>query len=264
MDHQMRKHTIIAAAISATALSFYGLSAGAATASSPARAVAVAHSSSAASGTPTSFPASKCGTAEGTWASDGITAQNGGATNPSLNTWGGKQVKCTGTALNTSQIILDGYPNQAINIKFNIEVYRNTKAYNTLRYTNDPQPNDSKGSLCSYTDAAGTFAAAGVTNAQWTVNLSQPCKIKRKIAKRGVWFAVQADLDQSAGQWFWATQTTADQPNEEDWADTQNLFGTNCVSFAKPPSGDIGANRDMQDCLFGGDAGEKDFIMVLN
>jgi hypothetical protein len=265
MDHQMRKHTLFAASISAAALSVYGLSAGAADASSSGAAVATAHSSTGVSGTPTSFPAAKCGTAEGTWASDGISAQNGAPTNPSLNTWGAKQVKCVGTALNVSQVVLDGYPNQAINIKFNIEVYRNTKQYNTARYTNDPQPNDAKGSLCSYTDEAGTYAAAGVSGAQWTINLSTPCKVKRKIAKRGVWFAIQADLDQASGQWFWATQTTADHPNEADWTDTQNLFGAGCISFAKPPAGsDIGATKDMQDCVFGGDVGEKDFIMVLN
>jgi len=261
----MRKHTIFAASISAAALSVYGLSAGAATAGSPAvTAVAVAHSSTI-SGTPTVFPKAKCGTREGTWTNDGITAQNGGATNPSLQTWGAKRVWCHGRALNVSQVVLDGYPNQAINIKFNIVVYRTVKTFNTLRYTKDPQPNDAKPVLCSYTDEAGTFAAAGVTGAQWTINLSTPCKVKKVMAKRGVWFAIQADLDQSAGQWFWATQTTADQLNEADWNDTQNLFGLGCISFAKPPAGsDIGANRDMQDCLFGGDVGEKDFIMVLN
>ena len=71
--------------------------------------------------------------------------------------------------------------------------------------------------------------------------------------------------DQANGQWFWATQTTATRPNEADWADTQNLFGLGCISFAKPPSGsDVGANKDMQDCIFGGDVGEKDFILVLS
>jgi hypothetical protein len=265
MDHQMRRYTIYAAAISAAAISVYGLSAGTATASSHAGTVAVAHSSTAVSGPATAFPNAKCGTKEGTWTQDGISAQNGGATNPSLQTWGAKLVKCSKKALNTSQIVLDGYPNQAINIKFNIAVYRNTKAFNTLRYTNDPQPNDAKAALCSYTDEAGTYAAAGVSGAQWTINLSTPCKVKLKIAKKGVWFAVQADLDQANGQWFWATQTTADRPNEADWNDTQNLFGLGCISFAKPPSGsDVGANRDMQDCIFGGDIGEKDFIMVLN
>jgi hypothetical protein len=264
MDHQMRRHTVFAAAISAAALATYGLSAGTATASSPG-AVAVAHSSTAVSGTATVYPNAKCGTAEGTWTSDGISAQNGGATNPSLQTWGAKQVKCKGTALNASQVVLDGYPNQAVNMKFNILVYRNTKAFNTVRYTNDPQPNDAKGTLCSYADEAGTFAAAGVSGAQWTINLSKPCKVKKKIAKKGVWFAIQADFDQSGGQWFWATQTTADVPNEADWADTQNLFGLGCISFAKPPVGsDIGATKDMQDCIFSGDIGEKDFIMVLN
>jgi len=263
MDHQMSRHTMYAAAISAAALAVAGLSAGTATASSPG-AVALAHSSTAKSGTPTSIPGALCGTAEGTWTSDGISAQNGGATNPSLQTWGGKQVKCSGK-LKVHQIVVDGYPNQAIDIKFNIEVYPKTKAFNTNRYTKDSQPNDAKASLCSYTDAPGTYAAAGVSGAQWTIKLPSTCKVGARLAKKGVWFAVQADLDQSAGQWFWATQTTADVPNEADWIDSQNLFGLGCISFAKPPAGsDIGANRDMQDCIFGSDIGEKDFIMVLS
>ena len=107
--------------------------------------------------------------------------------------------------------------------------------------------------------------AAGVSGAQWTIKLPTTCKIGSKAGKKGVWFAIQADFDQVNGQWFWGTQTTADRPNEADWADTQNLFGLGCISFAKPPSGsDVGANRDMQDCIFGGDLGEKDFIMVLS
>jgi hypothetical protein len=259
----MRKPMIYAAALSATAIALYGLSTGAATAKSPA-AVAVAHSNTAHSGTPSSFPNALCGTAEGPWTSDGITAQNGGATNPTLVTWGGKQVKCA-SGLTVNQIVVDGYPNQAININFNIEVYKSTKAFNTVRYTNDPQPNDASGSLCSYTDAPGTFSASGVSGAQWTINLSKSCHIKKKKMKKGVWFAIQADLDQSNGQWFWATQTQATVPNEADWRDDNNFFGLGCISFAKPPSGsDVGANKDMQDCIFGGDIGEPDFIMVLN
>jgi hypothetical protein len=251
------------AAISAAALAIAGLSAEAATAGNPG-AKAVAHSSTAKSGTPSSIPGAKCGTAEGTWTSDGISAQNGGATNPSLQTWGAKQVKCQ-RALKVNQVVVDGYPNQASDIKFNIEVYKKTTAFNTARYTNDPQPNDAKASLCSYTDAPGTYAAAGVSGAQWTIKLPSQCTVGKRVARKGVWFAIQADLDQSAGQWFWATQTTADRPNEADWNDTQNLFGLGCISFAKPPAGsDIGATRDMQDCIFGSDIGEKDFIMVLS
>jgi len=250
-------------AFSAAAVAVYGLSAGAANAGSPG-AVAVAHSNTAVSGTPTSFPNAQCGTAEGTWTQDGLTAQNGAPTNPGLNTWGAKQVKCS-KALKVNQIVVDGYPSQFVDIKFNIEVYKGTKKYNTVRYTNDPQPNDAGKSLCSYTDAPGTYAAAGVTGTQWTINLPKQCTVKKKIAKKGIWFALQADYDQAGGQWFWATQTTADVPNEMDWADTGNLFGLGCISFAKPPSGgDIGANKDAQDCIFQTDAGEHDFIMVLN
>lgn len=259
----MRRITIVAAAVSAAAVSLYGLSAGTANAKSTS-AVAVAHSKTAVSGTPTSFPHALCGTGEGTWTSDGITAQNGAPTNPSLNTWGAKQVKCK-TGLTVNQIVVDGYPNQAVNMNFNIQVFKKTTAFNTARYTNDPQPNDAKSTKCSYTDAPGTYAAAGVTGAQWTINLPSACHIRKKIARKGVFFAIQADFDQAGGQWFWATQTTADVPNEADWADTQNLFGLGCISFAKPPAGsDIGATKDMQDCLFSGDNGEKDFIMVLN
>jgi hypothetical protein len=263
MEHQMRARVACLAGVSAAALVISGLSAGAATAGSP-DAVAVAHSSTGVSGTPTSFPDARCGTAEGTWTGDGIAAQDGAPTNPALNTWGAKQVRCSGR-LNVAQIVVDGYPNQAININFNIEVYRKTKQFNTVRYTNDPQPNDAKASICSYAGVLGTYAAAGVSGAQWTINLPSNCTAGRKVAKRGVWFSMQAVLDQAFGQWFWATQTTADVPNEADWRDTQNLFGLGCISFALPPAGpDVGANRNMQDCIFGGDIGEDDFIMVLN
>ena len=257
----MRARTY-AAIVCAAALAASGLSAGAATAGTP-DAVASIHSASGVSGTPAAYPDAVCNTAEGTWASDGFTAQDGAPTNPGLNSWGAKQVKCK--KLNVNQIVLGGYPNQSMNINFNIEVYPTTKKFNTLRYNNDPQPNDAKPSLCSYSSAPGTYAAAGVTGAQWTVNLPTNCKVKKKIAKKGVWFAVQADLDQAFGQWFWAVQSNADVPNEADWADTQNLFGLGCISFAKAPAGaDVGANRNGQDCLFGGDQGKKDFIMVLN
>lgn len=258
----MRARTAIAAAISAAALAISGLSVGTASASAPDAAVAVAHSSTGVSGTPTTFPDAKCGTAEGTWNSNGITAQDGAPTNPSLNTWGAKQVRCT-RKLNTSQIVVGGYPNQAIDINFNIEVYKK-KNLATVRYPNSPQPNDAKPAICSYTSLPGTYAAAGVSGAQWTINLPTNCKARARVAKKGVWFAIQADLDQSFGQWFWATQTTADHPDEADWKDTLNLFGLNCISFIGTTSPDIGGNMLMQDCIFGGDTGNKDFIMVLN
>jgi len=225
----MRRKAIFAVGISAAAVSLYGLSVSAADASSPAAAshgtttVAVAHSSKAVSGSPASIAAAKCGTHEGTWTQDGITAQNGAPTNPSLNTWGAKQVKCGGV-LKTSKLVVDGYPSQFTDIKFNVAVYKNTKKYNTARYNSDPQPNDATKALCSYTDAPGTYAAAGVTGAQWTIKLPTVCKVAAKFATKGVWFAVQADYDQVNGQWFWATQTAADVPNEADFADTQNLF----------------------------------------
>jgi hypothetical protein len=261
MDHQMRRYTIYAAAVSAAALSLYGLSAGSATAGSSAGTKAVAHSSTAVSGKATPFAGTLCKTTETgkTWTQDGITAQNGAPTNPSLNTFGGKQVKCKGGAT-VNTVVVDGYPNQgaAVN-KFNINVYKNTKAFNTQRYTNDPQPNDTKSAICSYTDAPGTFAATGLSGAQWTIQLPSACKISKKNGKKGVWFAVQADFDQAGGQWFWATQTTADRPNEEDWADTADLFQTPCTTFTAGAAGG-GQNYDMQDCL---GIAEPDFIMVL-
>jgi hypothetical protein len=255
-----------AAALTASAAFAPGAGASASTHSSASLAglKAVAHSSTGVHGV-TSRLSGLCGTAEGTWTQDGITAQNGAPTNPSLNTYGGKQVKCKGGA-KVNTVVVDGYPNQGASVnKFNINVYKKTTAFNTQRYTSDPQPNDAKSAICTYTDAPATFAATGVTGAQWTIKLPSPCKIGRKVGKKGVFFAIQADYDQAGGQWFWATQTTADRPNEADWADTQNLFGLGCISFAKPPAGsDIGATKDMQDCIFGGDIGEKDFIMVLS
>lgn len=246
-----------------TASAAFAPGAGASASTHPSAVKAVAHSSTGAHRVE-SQQSGICGTAEGTWTSDGISAQNGAPTNPSLNTYGGKQVRCVrGATVHT--VVVDGYPNQAVNIKFNINVYKSTRAFNTVRYTADPQPNDAQRAICSYTDAPGTYAAAGVSGAQWRIKLPRACHIGTKVGKKGVWFAIQADFDQANGQWFWATQTTANRPNEADWADTQNLFGDGCISFAKPPSGgDVGANKDMQDCIFGGDVGEKDFILVLH
>jgi hypothetical protein len=262
----MRLRTIVLACTTTLALAasaaFAG-GAGASTAVHPSASLAavkaVAHSTTGVHGVKSPLHA-LCKTGEGTWTNDGLTAQNGAPTNPGLNTWGGKQVKCKDGA-SVNKVVVDGYPNQGASVnKFNINVYNVTKAFNTARYTNDPQPNDAKSAICTYTDAKATFAAAGVTGAQWTIKLPTTCTIGTKP----VFFTIQADYDQAGGQWFWATQTTADRPNEADWADTQNLFGLGCISFAKSPSGsDVGANKDAQDCIFGGDNGEKDFIMVL-
>jgi hypothetical protein len=266
----MRFRTLLLVCTTATALTAsaaFAPGAGASASTHPSASLtavkAVAHSSTGVHGAKSQL-SGKCGTSEGTWTSDGISAQNGAPTNPGLNTWGGKQVKCRrGASVNT--VVVDGYPNQAVDIKFNINVYKSTRAFNTARYTADPQPNDARSAICTYTDAPGTYAAAGVSGAQWTIKLPTTCRIGTKVGRKGVWFAIQADFDQVNGQWFWATQTTATRPNEADWADTQNLFGLGCISFAKPPSGsDVGANKDMQDCIFGGDIGEKDFILVLS
>jgi hypothetical protein len=267
----MRFRTLLLACTTAAALTgsaAFAPGAGASASTHPSASLtavkAVAHSTTGVHGVKSPLTGI-CRTAEGTWTADGITAQNGAPTNPGLNTWGGKQVKCKGGAT-VNTVVVDGYPNQGASVnKFNIIVYKRTKAFNTVRYTRDPQPNDARSAICTYTDAPATFAASGVSGAQWTISLPTKCKIGTKAGTKGVFFAIQADYDQAGGQWFWATQTTADRPNEADWADTQNLFGLGCISFAKPPSGsDIGANKDMQDCLFGGDNGEKDFIMVLS
>jgi hypothetical protein len=254
MEHQMRARVVCVAGISAAALAASGLSVGVANASGPVTALAVAsaHSTTGASGTHTSSsPTGVCGTGLGTYIQNGITSQDGAPTNPSLNTWGAKQVKSSSGGCSVKKIVVAGYPNQAMNIAFNIEVYKTTKKYDTLRYKGDPQPDDSKDAICSYEAKDGAFASAGDYNT-WTIKLGKKnkCKISDKLAKKGVWFAIQADLDQAFGQWFWALQDTADAPNEADWRDTQNLFGTGCISFAKPPAGsDVGANRDLMDCI---------------
>ena len=147
--------TALALAASGALASGAGASASTHPSASLAAVKAVAHSSTGVHGVKSQL-SGICGTAEGTWTGDGITAQNGAPTNPSLNTYGGKQVKCKGGA-KVNTVVVDGYPNQAVDIKFNINVYKKTKAFNTLRYTADPQPNDAKSAICTYTDAPGTY-----------------------------------------------------------------------------------------------------------
>jgi hypothetical protein len=155
-------------------------------------------------------------------------------------------------------VVVDGYPNQAIDINFNVRIYKNQTV------GAGPQPRDNAaGLICSYTNVLGTFSATGVTGAQWTIQLPASCAMNSTATVKNRWVAVQAALDQALGQWFWATQTTADF-NEADWRDIPNLFGLTCRSFRKPVTGsDNGRNKLMQDCLFGGDMGERDFIMTL-
>jgi len=256
MEHHMRARTVCAAGISAVALALSGLSVGAASASSSSAPVAVAHSSTRVSGTPNTHIAAKCGTSEGTWTQDGITSQDGSPTNPSLNTWGATLIKCpTKGDRKINSLVVDGYPNQAMNINFHVNVYKKTKVSGLV------QPNDGA-VVCSYTALPGTYSATGVTGAQWLIPLSSTCKLPKKVGKKGVWVGVQAALDQAFGQWFWATKTASDV-SDADWADTKNLFGINCISFSGTTPPDIGGTKLMQDCIFGGDIGEHDFILVV-
>jgi hypothetical protein len=248
----MRARVALVAGFSATALAVSGLSGAAATASTP-DAVPTVHSANAVSGAPTILDG-LCGTSNDvTWAGDGFTAQDGAPTNPGLDTWSGKAVKCTKKSSKINTITVAGYPGQAMDIDFNIEFLRQQKG-------KPAEPDDAKKALCSYTAQSGTYEATGPSGAQWTIDLNKACTIKKKVGKKGVWVAVQASLDQAFGQWFHATQTEADV-TEGDWRDTQNLFGLGCVNFSAAPSGD---GRLMQECIFGGPVGQPDYILVLS
>ena len=262
----MRLRSVSAIGLTAGALTLPSMPSAVATAatpSSPAHITAVGPSTAAAG--PTRILATKCGTAYGTFAGT-ATAQHFGPTLPA-DSFGGKEVRCTGNkaARTITQITVAG-GGPAMDIKFNVAVYADRAAGPVVRQPPKKrhQPNDNKAPVCSYADAAGTYSATGPSGQEWTIALSKPCTLSKKLGKKGAWIDLQADLDFGTfGQWFWAVQTTPDV-NEGDWRNPDNLFGTNCLTYqvTPPVAPDIGYSKVVQDCLFGA-GGPTDWMMTV-
>jgi hypothetical protein len=245
----MRVRTLSVAAISVAALALSTLSVGTAGAAGTSGVTATPGGVSAhlASGGPAaatngsvaaSPAATKCKTAFGTPFDDGIISWNNGSSG--LNTAGAADFKCgrrkAGRTIKT--VTVQGYFGDAGSTTFNVNVYKDLGG----------APDDAN-VVCATTGTGTPTGSAYPTADTTVIPLAAKC-----IAKKGVnWLSVEAT---GANAWYWRTQSDQGGSHDADWRDVNNSFGSGCTTFQNP--------ADMQTCIFGGDAGEHDFMFQLS
>ena len=176
----------------------------------------------------------KCGTAFGTPIDDGIISGGGGN-----DVAGAADIDCAKKKKQRTikEVTVQGYFGDATSTNFDVTVYADKAG----------EPDDSKIN-CS-ASGVGTPTGSAYPVADTTViTLASKC-----VAKKGTnWVSVQST---GGSAWYWRTQTTAGGSFEGDWADTNNVFGTGCTTYQN--------GRDMESCIFGGDQGQNDFMLLL-
>jgi hypothetical protein len=164
--------------------------------------------------------------------------------------WGGGGFNVAGAAdfvcgkkkkkrtINTVNVM--GYFGDAGSSQFNVTVYAD----------NGGEPDNGAAAVCATQTVTGTPTGSTYPAADAVViALTTPC-----LANKGTnWVEVQA---LSAGAWYWETQTEVGGTAPADWRDATGAFGTGCT-----PGYQDGLY--MQDCIFGGDIGENDFMFTL-
>lgn len=176
----------------------------------------------------------KCGTAFGTPIDDGIISGGGGN-----DVAGAADISCPKKkkARTIKSVTVQGYFGDPTTTNFDVTVYADKAG----------EPDDGK--IVCTSSGAGTPTGSAYPVADTTViKLASKC-----VAKKGTnWVSVQST---GGSAWYWRTQTTAGGSFEGDWADTNNVFGTGCTTYQN--------GRDMESCIFGGDQGQNDFMLLL-
>jgi hypothetical protein len=212
--------------------------AGASSHSRPSASLAAGHHGKVAAPAATALTG-KCKTAFGTPLAtpDGIISWGGGG----FDTAGAADFKCGKDKKKRTfkTVTVNGYFGDAGSTMFNVTVYSDLGG----------EPNNGAAAVCPTQTVSGTPTGATYpTNDTTVIKLTTKC-----VAKKGVnWLEVQA---LSAGAWYWETQNEL-QGNPADWRDATGAFGTGCT-----PGYQDGLS--MQDCIFGGDVGEEDFMFVV-
>ena len=209
-------------------------------ASAPAAAVSLSHNprgSAAAAGIAKSK--GKCHTSFGRFADDGIISWSAPASG--IDAAGAADFTCTkepNSRRSFSTITLMGYYGDIGTSRFDVTVYGNLSG----------EPDNHGSPVCPTQTATGTPTGdeAEIT----VITLDTPCK--GRLGSN--WLEIQAVTD---SVWYWATQSSVGGRHPADWRDTLGTFGTPCSP---------GYQDDvyMQECVFGGDAGEEDFMFTLN
>jgi hypothetical protein len=182
----------------------------------------------------------KCKTAFGTPLStpDGIISWNGGG----IDAAGAADFKCAKTTTTKQRtfktVTVNGYFGDAGSSTFNVTVYKNLGG----------EPDNGAPAVCAKTGTGTPTGSSYPTNDTTVITLNTKC-----VAKKGInWIEVQAV---TGSAWYWETQNEQ-QGNPADWRDANGAFGTGCT-----PGYQDGLY--MQDCIFGGDVGEEDFMFVV-
>lgn len=247
----MRARVLALVGVSATALLAAGTFAPSATASSPAgtaghtpAALSMTHHGTAtATATAISKKKGKCKTAFGTPiapSGDGIIDVAGSG----FDVAGAADFKCgkKKKARTIKKVTVMGYNGDAGSMQFNVTVYANAASN---------EPNNGIAAVCATQTVTGTGTGSGYPTADTIVlTLANKC-----VANAGTnWIEVQAATD-SGNVWYWETQSNQ-SGNPADWRDANGSFGSACT-----PGYVDGVY--MQDCIFGGDNGEPDFMFML-
>lgn len=187
----------------------------------------------------------KCHTNFGTPISpdpDGIISWND-LSGSGIDTAGAADFKCGKRHRTIRSVTVNGYFGDAGSTQFNVTVYSNMSG----------EPDNGSAPVCATQTVTGTPTGSSYpTNDTTVITLSTPC-----LAKRGTnWIEVQA-VTSSGIPWYWETQQEVDGSFPADWRDATGAFGTGCT-----PGYQDGLY--MQDCIFGGDIGENDFMFRLD
>lgn len=240
----MRVRKISTVGLGVAALVLTTVSMGSAVSASPSAPAALSLSShSSASGAITSIDKKKgkCKTKLGTPiapSGDGVISVSGSG----LDVAGAADFTCgkrkKGRTISTVNVM--GYFGDAGSTQFNVTVYKDKGG----------EPDNGSKATCATQTVTGTPTGSAYPTADATViKLAKQC-----VAKKGTnWLEVQAV---SASSWYWETQQEVGGTNPADWRDANGSFGSGCT-----PGYQDGLY--MQDCIFGGDIGENDFMFTL-
>lgn len=247
----MRLRVLLAAGASA-AIALSLMSAGTATASDAERVPLTAAGSSVSAPSPAAGAASvrpmatKCGTAFGTPVQDGILSWDGSG----FDTAGAADFTCRGKKRKRTfgTVTVQGTFGDPGTTLFDVTVYRNDSS-GSLN-----EPDNGSAPQCATQQVAGAPTGAQFPSFDTTViTLSTKCTAQKGKVN---WLEVQA-VTTSGQPWYWRTQSNTGGSYDADWRDTNNSFGTACTP------GYID-DAYMQDCVFGGPAGEPDFMFELS
>lgn len=240
----MRVRSLSMAALGAATLLLATLPVGSPANASPSAPAALSLSASthaAASTSAVTAKAGKCGTKFGTPiapSGDGIIDVDGSG----FNVAGAADVTCA-KKTRIKKVKIMGYFGDPSSTSFHVTFYNNSASN---------EPDNANPARCATQTVTGSPTGSSYPTADTTtIKLAKKCKLKKGTS----WVEVQA-APTSGAVYYWATQQEVGGSYPADWRDATGAFGTACT-----PGYLDGVY--MQTCIFGGDIGENDFMLLL-